>query len=237
MEYTILLPGVPAYSSRGYFGWSTVALISSDEKNVLFDTGSFGDRKLLLENMKNLGITREDIDIVFLSHLHYDHSLNVGLFENARILVSQKEMDYFKSGRHKNLGDDIIPESLIKTIESRIEEVPSQKEILPGIETYGLPGHTPGTMGLVMNDVFFTGDSLKNAWDYLHREKPNPTFDDEETAITNYDKITEMAEIIVPGHDRPFKVRENGIEYLKEHSVSISHFRDPSQDKEQTLTI
>ncbi len=42
-----------------------------NKKNILFDTGANGD--ILLSNMKALGIEPENIDIVFLSHNHWDH--------------------------------------------------------------------------------------------------------------------------------------------------------------------
>ena len=42
------------------------------EKRILFDTGTKGD--ILLLNMKKAGIQPRDIDTVFLSHDHHDHT-------------------------------------------------------------------------------------------------------------------------------------------------------------------
>lgn len=50
------------------------------EKTVLFDTG--GDGHILLDNMKKLGKNPKDIDIVIISHHHWDHS--GGLFTLLR---------------------------------------------------------------------------------------------------------------------------------------------------------
>ena len=55
----------------GYFlksDWGFSALI---DKKILFDTGA--DGKLLLENMKKLHINPKKIEIVILSHQHWDH--------------------------------------------------------------------------------------------------------------------------------------------------------------------
>jgi len=55
-------------------------LIEGMEKTVLFDTG--GDGHLLLDNMRKLGKDPERVDIVIISHLHWDHS--GGLFTVLR---------------------------------------------------------------------------------------------------------------------------------------------------------
>jgi len=57
------------------------------EKTILFDTGCRGD--ILLANMEKLGISPMDIDIVFLSHTHKDHTggLEALLENNPKIQV------------------------------------------------------------------------------------------------------------------------------------------------------
>ena len=51
------------------FGFSCI--INTATKIILFDTG--GDSPTLLSNLETAGIDPVDIDIVFLSHEHYDH--------------------------------------------------------------------------------------------------------------------------------------------------------------------
>jgi len=48
------------------------ALVESEGKRILIDTGSVGIA--VTHNLKLLGINPEDIDIIFLSHGHYDHT-------------------------------------------------------------------------------------------------------------------------------------------------------------------
>jgi 7,8-dihydropterin-6-yl-methyl-4-(beta-D-ribofuranosyl)aminobenzene 5'-phosphate synthase len=52
--------------------WGYSCLIRGPQKAVLFDTG--GDGRILLGNMKKLGISPSMVDIVFLSHKHWDHA-------------------------------------------------------------------------------------------------------------------------------------------------------------------
>ncbi len=51
--------------------WGFSCVIREREKSILFDTG--GNGKILLSNMKKLGIDPGEIEIVVLSHIHGDH--------------------------------------------------------------------------------------------------------------------------------------------------------------------
>ena len=67
--------------------WGFSCLIQGLEKTLLFDTG--GDGKFLMSNLKKLNINPENIDVVFLSHEHRDHTdgLNDFLKENKNIVI------------------------------------------------------------------------------------------------------------------------------------------------------
>lgn len=51
--------------------WGFSCLVRGTEKTILFDTG--GDGSILLANMAKLGIDPKDIDLIVLSHKHWDH--------------------------------------------------------------------------------------------------------------------------------------------------------------------
>jgi 7,8-dihydropterin-6-yl-methyl-4-(beta-D-ribofuranosyl)aminobenzene 5'-phosphate synthase len=53
-------------------GWGFSCLIKIGDKNILFDTGA--DSETLLSNMEKMGIDPKEIDFVFISHLHGDHT-------------------------------------------------------------------------------------------------------------------------------------------------------------------
>jgi 7,8-dihydropterin-6-yl-methyl-4-(beta-D-ribofuranosyl)aminobenzene 5'-phosphate synthase len=52
--------------------WGFSCFITGTQKTILFDTG--GDGSTLLSNMKKLKITPEQVDLIFLSHIHGDHT-------------------------------------------------------------------------------------------------------------------------------------------------------------------
>jgi len=53
-------------------GWGFSCLIKIDGKSILFDTG--GDAETLLYNMEKMKINPKDINFVFISHSHGDHT-------------------------------------------------------------------------------------------------------------------------------------------------------------------
>lgn len=52
-------------------GWGFSCLIETEER-ILFDTGDSGEK--LIYNMKQLGISPENVDKVVISHNHFDHT-------------------------------------------------------------------------------------------------------------------------------------------------------------------
>ena len=52
--------------------WGFSCLVEVGETRLLFDTGDDGN--ILLSNMSKLNINPKDIDLVFLSHFHHDHT-------------------------------------------------------------------------------------------------------------------------------------------------------------------
>ena len=65
--------------------WGFSALIEIGSRNILFDTGANGE--ILLNNMEKLNIDPKDIQDVFISHYHWDHTggLNSFLKENNNV--------------------------------------------------------------------------------------------------------------------------------------------------------
>ena len=67
-------------------GWGFSCFIEGAEKTILFDTGS--NPFLLLRNIKCLKIDPEAIDLIFLSHMHWDHMGGLyGIVENKKAVT------------------------------------------------------------------------------------------------------------------------------------------------------
>jgi glyoxylase-like metal-dependent hydrolase (beta-lactamase superfamily II) len=235
LDFTTILSGIPITSNRGALGWCTVVYLFLNGKHILFDTGSYGDRGFLLQRFQDIGISPDQIDIVVVSHLHYDHFLNVELFSKAKILVSRRELEYSLSGEYLKAKDPYVPISFIRYFADRLVLLESGYKIVPELEVIALPGHTPGLIGMYYekDKILFASDAVKNAWDFKRNEPP-PIFFSRSAALKTYSLIKDKAQVIVPGHDKHFTLGMNkSIQYYEKYSYEIRTYIDPN--KEETV--
>lgn len=114
---------------------SLVYLVKLNNKNILIDTGSKWNHDELIEDLKKLNLAPENIDILILTHNHFDHVGNIELFTKAKIYASKLEFP----------DDGVISIDKLKIPEFKI------------IKT---PGHSKGSFCILYDDVLFSGDTI-----------------------------------------------------------------------------
>lgn len=193
-----------------------------------------------LSQLATTGLRPEDIDIVFCTHLHADHiGWNTRLengkwvptFPNARYLVSRAELAYWISreasesgmANHGSFSDSILP---ILTAQL-IDEVDDGYDLGHGLTVRGLPGHTPGGIGLEISrhgypSVCLCGDAFHTV-----AQAFQPTWssrfcsDPEQSHATRLELLARSREdglIIVPSHIRGhigFQIQKRGLRLLE----------------------
>lgn len=220
----VILPGFPARTNRGVLGFCTVSLISSDVK-ILFDTGHYSDRQNLLAELKRRHVEAQSIDQIVLSHLHFDHCLNIDLFQEATLVLSKRELDYASSKMPEERGDFSIPKPIIGLVHNRkMIEANEGVKLAEGVKVVETPGHTPGSISLLVEGegrrTILVGDAVKNAWEF-NRGEPEITFGESKDARESIKKIKAMGDVIVPGHDRRFVFKDGRVDYLDELDLRI----------------
>lgn len=183
------------FSDTGYYRHKPLVLsdpcylIKHDNKWMLWDLG-LGDKYInnpyenktfgvtfsvsvsLIEQLKQLGLTPNNIDYVGISHAHLDHVGNINLFPKATLLMQKAE--YISTQQHPT------PLAVTKDLYPSIRKM--QKTLITGnYDVFGdgsvillsTPGHTPGEQSLELKlphsgviilsgDVYHTFDAYKH---------------------------------------------------------------------------
>jgi|AntAceMinimDraft_9_1070365.scaffolds.fasta_scaffold05751_5 7,8-dihydropterin-6-yl-methyl-4-(beta-D-ribofuranosyl)aminobenzene 5'-phosphate synthase len=86
LDLTIVYDNNP-YNEQLETRWGFSCLVEGLDKTILFDVG--GEGSILLGNMEKLKIDPKAIDIIILSHIHYDHigGLSSFLEKNSEVTV------------------------------------------------------------------------------------------------------------------------------------------------------
>ncbi|MBP2030146.1 7,8-dihydropterin-6-yl-methyl-4-(beta-D-ribofuranosyl)aminobenzene 5'-phosphate synthase [Methanohalophilus levihalophilus] len=145
-------------------GWGFSCLVEQEDKKVLFDTG--WDGQAVLDNLGQLEIDPETIDILVLSHHHWDHIGGL-----SHILHAARNLKvYVPSSFPQNLKSEI-------SRYAEVVEITDSCEIMQGIYSSGELGIKPPEQSLIVrgNTGFFVvtgcahpgiGPILENASSY-----------------------------------------------------------------------
>ena len=170
--------------TAGYFGdstASTVSLIESEDSLIVIDPGMVRSRGVILDPMQGLGHSPEEVTDVVISHHHPDHTINVGMFANARV------HDHWAI-YHNDMW-------LSRSAEGH--------EVAPGVTLWETPGHTAQDITtIVETDQGVV--ALTHLW--WHESSPfdDPLGTDQEGLHVGRARVLERADLIVPGHGEPF---------------------------------
>lgn len=219
----LIIQGWTLNTSEGRLGFCGVTLIDTGDRKILVDVAQNGRRLLLLERLAQRGLGPMDIDTVVLTHAHWDHLLNADVFEHAEFVVHSDERRYVKEPHPNDWATPKYTGAIVDRL--RVREVREGDSVVPGVTVIETPGHTVGSIALVVQTadgtVCVSGDALPHARSTT-TGLPAIVFDTEEHARTSVAKIMDASEVIYPGHDRPFRRERTGeVSYLIKSAVTI----------------
>jgi len=139
-------------------------LIKTDKGNILFDSGIDHDdiphmlstgKKLdikkedhLVTRLKEVGVTPGDIDFIFQSHLHWDHSGLLKAFPNAKIIIQREEYSYAMNSPY--FADVYYRHIYYDSPNLNWQIIDGDENLMPGVTAITTPGHTPGHQSLLL---------------------------------------------------------------------------------------
>ena len=225
-EVEAVLYGYGARCDQTSMGLATCTLIRG-KYNILVDVGHMGRRTLLLPALEKRGLLPKDIDMVVLTHAHWDHAQNMDLFPNAHFFIHPKELEYTQSVRTDDL---FTPRNFINMMAPyKIEEVTDDMEIEPGVRLIDTPGHTRGHISVLIDTssgiVAASGDALPDAFS-AHDLSPFLICWSVKESRRSIERLLESAELFYPGHDQPFRwiANKKEAEYTGEVSSTLNFF-------------
>ena len=98
----------------------------------------------LREGLASIGWKPEDVDLVILTHLHFDHIAYAKELANATFIIQERE--YTAAFNPHPAYEGFYPVKMLKELLNglKIERVNGDKEVVNGISVMLTPGHTPG---------------------------------------------------------------------------------------------
>jgi glyoxylase-like metal-dependent hydrolase (beta-lactamase superfamily II) len=177
-----------------------------------------------LHRLRAAGVAPEQVDTVFCTHLHADHvGWNTRLddgrwvpsFPKARYLIGRAEMAHWQEQvvqrgldavNHGAHADSVLP--VLQA--GQVELVDDGFDLAAGLVLRGLPGHTPGQMGLHVDRgqarALFCGDALHTPIQVPHPEWSSAICADPDAAaktrLAMLQDAAESGRLVVPAHLR-----------------------------------
>ena len=165
------------------------------------------------EGLKALGIRPDTVENVIVSHLHYDHAGNHGLFPRARYHLQDCEMAY-ATGRcmcHAQLRIPFEAEDVIamvrKVFAGRVRFHDGASEIAPGIVAHRIGGHSKGLQCVQVKTrrglVVLASDST-HLYAHMEQGRVFPLVYNVGEVLEGYETLRRLATSphhIIPGHD------------------------------------
>jgi N-acyl homoserine lactone hydrolase len=139
--------------------------------------GRFTVKRTLASQLAQLGLKPADIRFVALSHVHQDHTGNIGLFPKSTFLISSVELAWAR-GKPTPFGVDAA--AIAPLTQSRVEASDADLDVFGdgSVEILRAPGHTPGSRMLLLKlaksgSVMISGDLFHTRLNYEKQLVPS----------------------------------------------------------------
>lgn len=179
----VLVEGCLASDSDGRT-CPTVSLVQDKNLNIVVDPGTVSDFDLIIKALAKNDLKVSDINLVFLTHCHFDHFYNVAMFKQAEVL------DYW--GIWKN--------NLIRENPGWLGE---------NISIINTPGHSYDSQTMLVK----TDSGLVAICGDVYWKKDWPVIDEYASKLNELaesrKKILEVADFIIPGHGPIYSLKKD----------------------------
>lgn len=172
-------------------------LVKTDGNEILFDAANGAPDSQLMPVLESLQTTADEVDYIFITHLHGDHIgglLKEGeaVFSNAVVYINKIEYDAWMAmeGRQSEGLRNIC-----SAYGERVKTFTLEDELPCGIEAVEAYGHTPGHTAYRVGDALIAGDVMHGTALQAKYPEFSAGFDmDKEMSVKTRRAILKMAE-------------------------------------------
>ena len=185
-------------------GLTNVAEMNRGAAHVLREPITQSEQESSRAQLRKFGLTPKDIGHVLVTHLHFDHVDDLLQYTNAKVYIGKKEWEG-ATGRAPSWGHGPILHAFLNDPQCKKRLVLVEDEtILPGIESFWVGGHTPGSMAYrVSTDhgwAVLTGDTISLLANFT-RGVPPGVYSNLDECRAAIEKVRAKADIVLASHE------------------------------------
>src|ERR1700728_1663802 len=155
----------------------------------------------------HVGLVPADIEVIVHTHLHYDHAGNDHLFPGVSPLVQRAEIEYAAAPTVTIMEREYFAPSAGFTPPfdpGSFTPVDGDLAVADGLQLLHLPGHTPGSQGVLMETaegpLCIPGDQVM-VHENMRAELPVGLHTDLEAWERSHSRLAGLEARIIPSHD------------------------------------
>lgn len=165
------------------------------------------------EAFARVGVEPSSVDLLLVTHLHWDHVGALDAFTGARWLVPEAELEFWfdpvaRNAQFRTLVDDVAMGWIRDARDAgRVTPTRGELEVAPGITAITVGGHSPGQQVLVVDTargpVVLASDAV-HFYEELREKRPFAVVHDLREMYEAYELLQRHERdgaLVVPGHD------------------------------------
>jgi len=160
----------------------TVSLVRDGGRVIVVDPGMVADRERIVGPLRDLGVRRDDVTDVVVSHHHLDHTVNIALFPVVPVHDFQSVIE-----------GDLFTRRTAEGV-----------QLTPSVRLLATPGHTAQDLTTLVgtdDDVV----ALTHLWWTAGGPADDPYSPDRQELARQRERVLGLATLVVPGHGAPFR--------------------------------